>query len=259
MLDPSLWFLVPVGMLIAVLGMSAGISSSNFWTPFYLIIMGLDPGIVFWLSLLTMTFGYGSGLVRNLLQGTIHWPTARRFMKTTIPTGILGGLLAPYAPEKLLLIGFAVFVFIYGLFFTARFFNNKEKPPLAAFNDGLLAVFAGFCHGLIATGMGKLILPRLLHQPAIKHHSTAVGTTVFLVFTVSLSAMLARLNPAFLTALSQQQDTLVSTLVWVVPSVVIGGQIGPMLAKKLPERFLKLYVGLLLVVASVLIFYRAIF
>ena len=62
-LSAQYWVLFPIGVLVATIGTSSGISGSNFWIPIYLLAMGLEPRVAFWTSLLTMLFGFGSGAV----------------------------------------------------------------------------------------------------------------------------------------------------------------------------------------------------
>ena len=57
------WHLLPVGLSIAVLAMSSGISAGNFW-PVYLLWSRFEPPVAFWMTLSTMLCGYGSGMVR---------------------------------------------------------------------------------------------------------------------------------------------------------------------------------------------------
>ncbi|TFH04000.1 MAG: hypothetical protein E4H06_03585 [Methanosarcina sp.] len=65
------FYLFPVATLIAILAISSGISGTNFWIPVYMIWLGFDAKMSFWLGLLTMIFGFGSGTLRNLKQKTI--------------------------------------------------------------------------------------------------------------------------------------------------------------------------------------------
>ena len=51
------WFLLPVGIAIAALVMSAGVSGATLWVPVYLLWLKLDAPVAFWLGLLTMLFG----------------------------------------------------------------------------------------------------------------------------------------------------------------------------------------------------------
>ena len=71
MLSAEYWVLFPVGILVATMGMSSGIPGSNFWIPIYLIAIELEPAVAFWMSLLTMLFGFGSYFARNVADGTI--------------------------------------------------------------------------------------------------------------------------------------------------------------------------------------------
>ena len=52
----------------------------------------------------------------------------------------------------------------------------------------------------------------------------------------NLSAALFRLTPAFISTLAQQKDMIFCIMIWVAPSVMIGGQIGPDVTKKLSKR-----------------------
>src|SRR5207249_3076888 len=65
------WFLFPVAITIAIFAMATGVSGANFFAPVYLLWLQLDPQLGFWLSLVSMLFGFSSGLIRNLLQGTV--------------------------------------------------------------------------------------------------------------------------------------------------------------------------------------------
>ena len=49
-MDITYWYLFPIGIIIATLSMSAGISGANFWIPVYLFLIKLDPLISFWLA-----------------------------------------------------------------------------------------------------------------------------------------------------------------------------------------------------------------
>ena len=74
------WYLFPAGIAIAVCAMSTGIAGSNFWTPVYLLWMGLEPKVAFWVSLLTMLFGFGSGVYRNLRDRTFDAHLIGRYL-----------------------------------------------------------------------------------------------------------------------------------------------------------------------------------
>lgn len=256
MFNPDLWFLFPVAVTIAVTGMSSGVSSSNFWIPVYMIWLGIEPMVGFWLSLLTMLFGYGSGVIRNLQQSTINWPLFRACLKFCLPAGMVGGALSPFAPQTLLLTVFAAFVLVYALWLL-RGAMTQEQPTPTTQVPWKICLVGGFLQGLLATGLGKLMLPQLSRHQKIESHGSAAGTAVILVFTVSFAAVLVRLNRTFLGVLSQQYETILAIMIWVAPGVLLGGQLGPRVAKRLPEKYVKPYVAGLLIIVSGLMFYRA--
>ena len=99
-IDLTYWYLFPVGLVIATLAMSAGISGANFWIPVYLICVKLDPLVTFWLALITMIFGFGSGVVRNIHQGTVNRYLVRQYLIPTIPVLLSAPCLPPMSMAK---------------------------------------------------------------------------------------------------------------------------------------------------------------
>jgi uncharacterized membrane protein YfcA len=252
------WYLFPVSIVIAILAMSAGISGANFWIPVYLIWLKIDPKTGFWLALLTMVFGFGSGVLKNLKQKTINWYIVKQYLRITIPAGILGTLLVPFASAQVLIIIFASFVLIYGASTIYQYLNGREEDVE---NHETIywarAALAGFLKGLIATGLGKLILPGILGHRKIKSPAEAVGSTVVVILIVNMVAVLFRLNPTFISVLALNAHNIFSIMIWVAPGVFIGGQIGPAIARRLPLLYMKVYVGVLLIFVSILMFIRA--
>jgi uncharacterized membrane protein YfcA len=143
--------------------MSAGISGSNFWIPIYFIWLGIDAKTSFWLALLTMLFGFGSGIVRNVKNKTIQWTIVKQYLKIAVPFVILGTLLVPFVPAEFLLSLFGSFVILYGVFLIYRFglFYRRDEGAQESGEKiyWTWAALAGFFKGLIATGTGKIIMP----------------------------------------------------------------------------------------------------
>lgn len=258
MFDWSLWYLFPVGIIIATLGMSSGVSGSNFWIPVYMVWLRVDPKVGFWLSLLTMTFGFGSGVWKNLRQGTIDGGLVRRYLWWCLPFGVLGGFLSPRVDQRALMMMFACFVLIYGLYLLVTW---QRQPAAVSDTRGswrrrTVAVLGAFLQGLVATGLGKLLLPQMLREPSMAHHARAVGSTVLVVFIVTLAAVLARLNGDFIDVLATRRHDILAIMLWTAPAVVLGGQLGPYVARQLPKKYLKPYVGGLLIVVGGLMMIR---
>jgi hypothetical protein len=149
-------------------------------------------------------------------------------------------------------------VLIFGLSTIYRFYVQDEE--LVESHEKIYfgrAVLAGFLKGLIATGLGKLILPGIFGHKKIRSPAEAVGSTIVVIFIVNIVTVLFRLNPSFISDLAANADTIINVMIWVAPGVFIGGQIGPSIAQRLPLRYMKAYVGGLLIFVSMLMFIRA--
>jgi len=255
-------YLFPIGIVIAILAISAGISGTNFWIPVYLIWLGIDTKTSFWLALLTMIFGFGSGIIKNLKQRTVNWYIVKDYLKIAVPAAIFGTLLIPFAPVKMLLIIFASFILIYGAYLIRQCWrcHSGKEPAEPETTDRICwkrAALGGFLKGLIATGTGKLVMPCILRHSKIRSPAEAVGSTVLIIFVVNICALLFRLTPDFVSSLIVQKDLIFEIMIWVAPGVFIGGQIAPAIAQKMSVQGIKLYVGSLLVGVSALIYLRA--
>jgi len=252
------WYLFPLAIVIALLAMSAGVSGSNFWIPVYLLMLNIDVKVGFWLALLTMLFGFGSGVIKNLMGRTVNWFLVSRYLIPAVPASMIGALLVPFAPVQLLLLLFAILVLVYGSFLILIYLRDGEMEVRE--HDRIYwsrAVLAGFLKGLIATGLGKLILPGIVNHKRINSPAEAVGTVVMVIFIVNLAAVVFRLTPGFISDLSFYSDQIISIMIWVAPGVIIGGQIGPMVATRFSFRGMKAYVGIILLIVGLLILLRA--
>lgn len=189
---------------------------------------------------------------------TVDWPIAKQYLKVAVPFAVLGSVLVPFAPEELLLVLFGSFVILYGAFLLYRFglFPREDRCEIAETEEKVYAAraaAAGFLTGLIATGTGKIIISAILKHCKIRSPAEAVGTTIVIIFVVNLCAVLFRLTPDFISTLTEQKNLVISIMIWVAPGVIIGGQIGPDVAKKLSKRGIRIYVGILLIFVGILI------
>jgi hypothetical protein len=122
--------------------------------------------------------------------------------------------------------------------------------------DGATALVGGILLGLITVGLGELLLPRLLSNRKALSSAEIVGSTVLLIFVTSLMAALVRLHGSFLVALSEQCATLLGAMLFAGPGVILGGQLGPMVVRRLNVRALRWYVATLLLLVGLLVLVR---
>jgi uncharacterized membrane protein YfcA len=285
------WYLLPVGFAIAVLAMSSGISAGNLWVPVYLLWARFEPPVAFWMTLATMLCGYGSGVVRNLRQGTLDRRIIREHLPYTIPAAIAGGYLAPAVNISWLGLMFGLFVLGSGARMLATLLRGAveesaragpdlpsadgKKPSISptsaaakdhwqatspwkreGVRDGATALLGGVLLGLITVGLGELLLPRLLTSRRSLPAAVIVGSTVLLISVTSLAAALVRLNGPFLAGLSEQRSTVLGAMLFAGPGVILGGQLGPVVARRLRVRTLRWYVAVILLLVGVLMLVR---
>jgi uncharacterized protein len=296
------WYLLPVGFVIAVMAMSSGVSAGNFWVPVYLLWARLEPALAFWMTLATMLCGYGSGVARNLRQGTLDRHIIIQYLPFTIPAALVGGYLAPMLRVSWLILFFGLFVVGYGMRMLVTLlessgeesegqrpdlssalgkrspifplalrettpifpFSQRKSAPIfplslwerARVRDGAIALLGGILLGLITVGLGELLLPRLLTGRKSLAPAEIVGSTVVVIFVTSLAAALVRLDGPLLAALDEQRAPLLGAMVFAGPGVILGGQLGPMVARRLNIGTLRWYVTVILLLVGVLMLVR---
>jgi uncharacterized protein len=285
-MNPDYWYLLPVGFGIAVLAMSSGISAGNFWVPVYLLWARFEPPLAFWMTLATMLCGYGSGVARNLRQGTIDRGVIIQYLPLSVPAALVGGYLAPALNVSWLILLFGIFVLGYGVRMLVQATLSTGQNGSVGLSHGpklrasslcvggyrrgegakaglgtemmgrVIGLLGGLLLGLITVGLGELLLPRLLAERKSLSPAEIVGSTVLVIFVTSLAAALVRLNGPFLGALSEQRAALLGAMLFAGPGVVLGGQLGPMMARHLDARALRWYVAIILLLVGLLMLLR---
>jgi uncharacterized membrane protein YfcA len=251
------WFLLPVGIVIAVLAMSVGVSGAAFWVPVYLLWLRMDPLTAFWLGLFSMLFGFGSGVIRNWRDGTYDARTVRSYSLASAPGAVAGAIAQPLLGGKTLVAVFGSFLLVYGAWLAIREFLSLRASRRRDSIAWSVALLEGALTGVISIGTGILTMPILLSDSSIRTPA-AIGSGVMIIFVTSLIATIARLNPPLLAALTSDLPRLAAIMLWVAPAVIIGGQLGPRIAGAIPsERHASIYLGLTLAMVALLTLMRA--
>src|ERR1700691_245130 len=238
--------------------MSAGVSGATLWVPVYLLWLKLAAPVAFWLGLLTMLFGFGSGVIRNIRDGTFDGVLVRRYLAVAVPAALVGGWASASINQGLVVALFGVFLIMYAILITGRTLGMRgdgdrhERVPL------LIALLGGALTGLISIGIGIVAMPSVLRHRSSRSPGAAIGSLVMIIFFTSLAATVGRMRPALISALRHNSSQMVAISIWAVPGVVVGGQVGPRLAQMLPsERHTRLYFSAVLLVVGMLTLARA--
>lgn len=253
------WFLLPVGIAISALVMSVGVSGATLWVPVYLLWLKLDAPVAFWLGLLTMLFGFGSGVIRNFRDGTFDGALVRRYLLTTIPAALVGGWASGSVDDAFIVALFGVFLIAYAVAIGARTLGIRGDGDRHDDVPAAIAVIGGALTGLISIGIGILAMPSVLRHRSIRSPGAAIGSLVMIIFFTSVAATIGKMRPALISELMRDSRQIIAISVWAVPGVVLGGQIGPHFARMLPsERHARRYFSAVLLIVGILTLARAV-
>jgi uncharacterized membrane protein YfcA len=254
------WFLLPVGIVIGSLVMSAGVSGATLWVPVYLLWLRLAAPIAFWLGLITMLFGFGSGVFRNFRDGTFDAAIVRRYLLIAVPAALVGGWASGSINQALVVALFGAFLILYAILIGGRALGMRGDNDDDRHDDVpvSIALLGGALTGLISIGIGILAMPSVLRHRSSRTPAAAIGSLVMIIFFTSLGATVGRMRPSLVEELGRDASQIVAIAIWAIPGVVIGGQIGPRLAQMLSsERHTRLYFSAVLLVVGVLTLARA--
>ncbi len=203
--------------------------------PFFLIILKISPDTAVVTSLVIQTIGMGSGSLAYLRTRKVDCRLAGVLLLSAIP-GIAIGVYAGsrFTTSHLtLLLGLITLTTAF-LFVSAsqkyedngvdRLALSKAKPhtPLVS----LMAVASG----LLSVSIGEWLVPLMRGKWSLKM-STSVATSITVIFGTCVVGTIFHLFAG------HKADA--SAVIWAIPGVFFGGQIGPRIMARVNERVLK--------------------
>ncbi len=275
----------PIAIVIATIAMSSGVSGAIFFAPIFLLGLGLSPEVAIGAGLITVVFGFTSGLVAYLRRKLVDFKLARSILMFSIPMAIVGVVAAKYVNPNILkaILGLGLFAVAYSLLGAPapgsvegtdqQIENEKKAGSMRSLTsaDGeqfcytipnkrmgaVVAIVGGFFTGMISTGLGELNSYYLLQRCKVPG-KVAVATSVFAVaFTAMAAATGHVIN--FVSAGGESLGTVFGLVVFTAPGVVIGGQLGPCIATKISQHALKKSLGVLFILVASLMLGQLIF
>ena len=279
------WFMFPIAIVIATIAMSSGISGAIFFTPIFLLGLGLSPEVAIGAGLITVVFGFTSGLVAYLRRKLVDFKLAGSMLMFSIPMAVVGVVTSNYVNPNILkaILGMGLFAVAYSLLRSPALENvegtdqqieneNKAGSMRSLTSaDGeqfcytirnkwmgaVVATVGGFFTGMISTGLGELNSYYLLQRCKVPG-KVAVATSVFTVAFTAMAAATGHLIN-FVSGGGETLGTVFGLVVFTAPGVVIGGQIGPYIATKISQHALKKSLGVLFILVASLMLGQLIF
>ena len=262
MLDTSLWFMFPVAVAIATIAMLAGIGGAIMFAPFFMLVLRLDPLIALGAGLAIEVFGFSSGVVGYWRKKVINFDIVKQLIVLTIPATIVGVILGRVFPVFILKIMLALLILYLAYQFLLRGKECLPKDPRctgASVISGKVvlsktvkatSMMGGLLVGMISAGLGEINELNFLQKTKLSVPS-ASGTSVFLVTMSAIVGVCA--HAYFLVSQGELSifTNVLSLLLFTIPGVVLGAQIGVLLSNVINRNFMGKFVGILFVILAV--------
>jgi len=270
------WYMFPIAIAIAWLANGAGIGGATFFSPLFILALGLEPRVAIGAALITEVFGFASGVIAHSRARTIDWKVVQKLVVVSVPAGVVGSLLAGFISPDALKVALGLGLLAIAVAFIRHHDPSHEDAAIAAgvgvvepatsrrvvTRDGQefdymlcrshegrwAAGVGGLLVGLISTGLGELNSFALVMRCRIPTR-VAVATSVVVVAVTALAASVTHFIE-FVGDPGDTLDTVLSVIVFTVPGVIIGGQLGPLLSQRLQGAKLVRFLGWLFLAVS---------
>ena len=270
------WFMFPVAIVVATLAMLSGIGGAALFTPIFILLFPLlGPEYVLHstiaaisAALITQTFGFFSGFIGYYRRRLIDFALAGRILRVAVPVGVIGALTASYVHDSVLLAGYAILVAVLAIVMW------RNKPPARSEEFGLegpprslvdshgheyryaeprlgwgsysLTGLGAFLTGMVSVGIGEVTISKLTRKglPIAVAAATSVLVVIVTVALASTTLAVQLIRDGGWTAVPWD------LLVYDIPGVLIGGQIGPRLQGKIAPHTMRRAIAVLFVILA---------
>jgi uncharacterized membrane protein YfcA len=259
------WWVFPASIVFSLVALASGVSGALFFSPFFMLIVGLTPSQAIGAGLLTEVFGMGNGLRSYVQQRVVDFRTAKWLLAGALPAVVVGAFAAHLVDPTILKLIFGAGLIVLGVFLVyydpaedcepgeceGEFLEEKNtgrgtttieaadgetftydtcwRPPGVT-----LSTIGAFITGLISAGLPEIVTTQLIVRCRMPPR-VAVATSVF---TLAVAAGAG----AIVHALSATPVWYI--VAWSIPGVVIGGTIGTRVAKFVPSDLMEIGLGI---------------
>ncbi len=272
------WFMFPISIGIATVAMASGVEGATFFTPIFILLLGLEPAVAIGTGLITEVFGFGSGLVAYYRKRLIDYRLGGALLMVTVPMALVGTWIATMVDAGILKAVLGVGL----LAVAASFLRSPATETVKRLDDDIAAAsregstrvlttaegetirytvcnraegsaiagIGALFLGMVSTGLGEMNGYFLLKRCRVPS-KVAVATSVLVVAVSALVASVGHVA-GFLTEGGSALDTVMSLVIFTVPGVVIGGQLGSLVASRISQHLLERSLGILFLVVALL-------
>ena len=255
----------PVAVVIATIAMLAGIGGAVMFAPFFMLVLKMDPLIALGAGLAIEVFGFSSGVIGYWRKKVIHFDIVKQLIIFTIPATVIGVILGRVLPVYVLKVMLALLILYLAYQFLLkgkeclpkdpRCTGVSPRPEKVALSKIVKAtsISGGLLVGMISAGLGEINELNFLQKIKLPV-SSASGTSVFLV---AMSAIVGVSSHAFFLIRAGEISiftSVLSLLIFTIPGVILGAQIGVLLSNVINRSLMGRFVGVLFVILAILTF-----
>lgn len=184
-----------IGAVLGLLGGGGGILAVPLLV--YVIGVGAKPAIATSLFFVGATSAVGASLAAR--EGRVRWKMGGLFGVGSMSGAFVGGKLAQFVPENLLLGGLATVMLVTALAMLRGPKGITEgRRPIALARMILIGVAVGVVSGLVGAGGGFLIVPALTLLGGLAMRD-AIGTSMFIISVQSFAGFAGHVGHVELT------------------------------------------------------------
>lgn len=240
------WFMFPVALIIAILANSSGFSGGVLFQPIMNLFLNVPIAGSVATGIASETVGMTSGAVRYFWQGKVERSVGLVLIMLVIPGVVIGNHTLVIIDANILrfFLGFVIIIIAYiQLFSVAKSLYGKRMniPVEDIFPYMWLPTVAGFFSATTGTGICETTQPLLergLELDTRRANATAIWVEA--------------MGDWIITILNLQTGLINwHLLLFTGTGVIIGGQIGPYVAKYMPEKLLKIVFSVSIIVIGV--------
>jgi uncharacterized membrane protein YfcA len=225
----------PVGILIAALATMVGLGGGVLWVPYLVFVADLAPPTAILTSLLIQTVGMASGGITTILQRKTDIRLALMLAAAAVPGVALGVWLQKVIDAQSLVFLMGLACLACGLVFVIaredhHSWPTREVPVRAVVPYLWTSPTLSVVTGLLSVGVGDFLVPVLRNRLNMRMDA-AIGACL-VVMSVNAVA-------AFGLHMIAGGKFSAGTALFGAAGALIGGQIGPRIADKVPDQTLK--------------------
>ena len=229
------WIALPAGFVIATLATLVGLGGGILWMPYLIFVAKLGPAEAVVTSLIIQVGGMGSGSLAVIKDKKTDLRVSLYLAACALPGVPVGVWLSGIVPADAIvfLLGVAclavALVFVHGhdglgASPVERVATREAAPYL--WLAGLFAILTG----LLSIGVGDFLVPILRNRLYMKMESAMAACLIVMAINAALAAALH---------VAMGEHFAVGIVLWAIPGVILGGQVGPRLASRISDQTLK--------------------